>query len=36
MDWHSGGAKERREHDNAPYLKQGSDKKPEKIGNIPI
>lgn len=36
MDWHSSGSKERREHDNAPYLKQGSDKKPEKIGNILI
>jgi DNA helicase HerA-like ATPase len=36
MNWHSGGAASRRESDNAPYLKQGSDKKPEKIGNIPI
>jgi uncharacterized protein len=36
MNWHSGGAQAKREHDNAPYLKQGPDKKPEKIGNIPI
>lgn len=36
MDWHSSGSRTRREHNEAPYLKQGSDKKPEKIGNIPI
>lgn len=36
MNWHSSGESSKREQDNAPYLKKGPDKKPEKIGNIPI
>lgn len=36
MKWHSSDSKDKRDQDNAPYLKQGSDKKPEKIGNIRI
>ena len=36
MKWHSSGETERREQDEAPYLKPNSDKKPEKIGNIRI
>lgn len=35
-DWHSSGSREKREQENAPYLKPSSDKKPEKIGNIRI
>ncbi len=34
--WHSSDSQEKREQDNAPYLKPSSDKKPEKIGNIRI
>jgi len=36
MRWHSSGEQSKREQDDAPYLKQSSDKKPEKIGNIRI
>jgi hypothetical protein len=36
MKWHSSDAQDKREQDNAPYLKQSSDKKTEKIGNIRI
>ncbi len=36
MNWHSSGSQDKREQDNAPYLKPDSDKKPEKIGNIRI
>jgi hypothetical protein len=36
MKWHSSGDLQKREQDDAPYLKKGSDKKPEKIGNIRI
>jgi len=36
MNWHSSGETSKREQDNAPYLKPGSDKKQEKVGNIPI
>ena len=36
MKWHSSGETERREQDEAPYLKPSSDKKPEKVGNIRI
>jgi len=36
MKWHSSGESAKREHDNAPYLKPSSDKKPEKVGNIRI
>jgi DNA helicase HerA-like ATPase len=36
MKWHSSGEQTKREQDEAPYLKQTSDKKPEKIGNIRI
>ena len=36
MNWHSSGEQGKRDHDNAPYLKPGSDKKPEKVGNIRI
>ena len=36
MNWHSSDSQEKREQDNAPYLKPSSDKKPEKIGNIRI
>ncbi len=36
MNWHSPDSQEKREQDNAPYLKPSSDKKPEKIGNIRI
>ncbi|MBS1798033.1 MAG: ATP-binding protein [Acidobacteria bacterium] len=35
LKWHTSG-KEKRAMQDAPYLKQGSDKKPEKIGNIRI
>ncbi len=36
MKWHSSGEQSKREMSDAPYLKPGSDKKPEKIGNIRI
>ena len=36
MNWHSSGETEKREQDEAPYLKQSSDKKLEKVGNIRI
>jgi DNA helicase HerA-like ATPase len=36
MKWHSSDEQEKREMDTSPYLKQSSDKKPEKIGNIRI
>jgi DNA helicase HerA-like ATPase len=36
MKWHTPDAYDKREQDNAPYLKPSSDKKPEKIGNIRI
>jgi len=36
MRWHSSDSKDKREMSDAPYLKPGSDKKPEKIGNIRI
>ena len=36
MKWHSAGEQSKREHDNAPYLKPKSEKKPEKIGNVRI
>jgi DNA helicase HerA-like ATPase len=36
MNWHSTGESSKREMDNSPYLKNSSDKKPEKIGNIRI
>ncbi|MGI8639091.1 MAG: ATP-binding protein [Pyrinomonadaceae bacterium] len=36
MKWHSSDAQDKREQDSAPYLKQSSDKKTEKIGNIRI
>jgi hypothetical protein len=36
MKWHLSGEQSKREQDNTPYLKQGSDKKPEKVGNIRI
>jgi uncharacterized protein len=36
MKWHSSGEAEKREQDEAPYLKPSSDKKPEKVGNIRI
>jgi DNA helicase HerA-like ATPase len=36
MKWHSAGEQSKREHDDAPYLKPTSDKKPEKVGNIRI
>jgi len=36
LKWHSSGEQDKRAQDNAPYLKPGSDKKPEKIGNIRI
>ncbi len=36
MNWHSSDSQEKREQDNAPYLKPSSDKKPEKVGNIRI
>jgi DNA helicase HerA-like ATPase len=36
MKWHSSDAQDKREQDNAPYLKQSSDKKQEKVGNIRI
>ncbi len=36
MKWHSSDAQDKREQDNAPYLKPTSEKKTEKIGNIRI
>ena len=36
MKWHSAGEHDKREQDDAPYLKPTSDKKPEKVGNIRI
>jgi hypothetical protein len=36
MNWHSTDSQDKREQENAPYLKPTSDKKPEKIGNIRI
>ena len=36
MRWHSSGEQSKREMETSPYLKQSSDKKPEKIGNIRI
>lgn len=36
IKWHSSGAQEKREMQDSPYLKQASDKKPEKFGNIRI
>ncbi|HEX8250234.1 MAG TPA: ATP-binding protein [Pyrinomonadaceae bacterium] len=36
MKWHSPDEQTKREMDTSPYLKQSSDKKPEKIGNIRI
>jgi len=36
MKWHSAGESAKREHDEAPYLKPTSDKKPEKIGGVRI
>ncbi len=36
MKWHSSDSQDKREQENAPYLKPSSDKKPEKVGNIRI
>jgi uncharacterized protein len=36
MKWHSSGEQSKREETDAPYLKESSDKKPEKIGDIRI
>jgi DNA helicase HerA-like ATPase len=36
MKWHSAGEQSKREETDAPYLKESSDKKPEKIGDIRI
>jgi DNA helicase HerA-like ATPase len=36
LKWHSTGEQDKREMNESPYLKPGSDKKPEKIGNIRI
>ena len=36
LNWHSSDSQNKREQDNAPYLKPSSDKKTEKIGNIRI
>jgi DNA helicase HerA-like ATPase len=36
MKWHSAGEQSKREQADAPYLKQSSDKKPEKIGKVRI
>jgi DNA helicase HerA-like ATPase len=36
MKWHSSGERVKREETDAPYLKESSDKKPEKIGDIRI
>jgi uncharacterized protein len=34
LKWHSDGERSKREHDNSPYLKPTTDKKPEKIGGV--
>ncbi len=36
LKWHSTGEQDKRTMTDSPYLKPGSDKKPEKIGNIRI
>lgn len=36
LKWHSSGSQEKRAMQDAPYLKQDTGKKPEKIGNIRI
>jgi hypothetical protein len=36
VKWHSPDEQIKRDHDNAPYLKPGSDKKREKVGKIRI
>lgn len=36
MKWHAPDSQEKREQENAPYLKPSSEKKTEKIGNIRI
>ncbi|MGB7068804.1 MAG: ATP-binding protein [Pyrinomonadaceae bacterium] len=36
LQWHSAGERSKRERDGAPYLKPTSEKKREKVGNIPI
>lgn len=36
MNWHSSGETSKRKHDEAPYLKPTSEKKPEKVGKIRI
>ncbi len=36
MKWHSAGEQSKREQADAPYLKESSEKKPEKIGKIRI
>lgn len=36
LKWHSSGEQDKRAMTDSPYLKPGSDKKPEKIGNIRI
>jgi uncharacterized protein len=34
MNWHSTDSQDKREQENAPYLKPTSDKKPEKLGGV--
>ncbi len=34
MKWHSSDAQDKREQDNAPYLKPSSENKPEKLGGV--
>jgi len=36
MRWHSTDSLDKREQENAPYLKPTSEKKTEKVGNIRI
>jgi len=36
MKWHSTDSQDKREQENAPYLKETSAKKPERIGGIRI
>ena len=36
MRWHSTDSLDKREQENAPYLKETSDKKTERIGGIKI
>jgi DNA helicase HerA-like ATPase len=36
MNWHSSGETSKRDQDNAPYLKPSSDKKRDKVGDIPV